>query len=77
MSIKDTQISLRNIGEYLVKIALIAVFVFLWRVNAKQDTIVTNQKSIQKCWEKYGELSNKVSDMHHEIGMLKGRHYNE
>jgi hypothetical protein len=71
---KDTQISIKNIGEYLVKIALVAVFVFLWRVNAKQDTIVSNQKSIQKCWNKYGELDTRVDGLDHQIGMLKGRH---
>jgi hypothetical protein len=71
---KDTQISLRNVIEKIVYAAIIGMAIFLWKVNAKQDTIVTNQRSIQQIWQKYSEMDTRLDNMNHELGTLKGRH---
>ena len=71
---KDTQISVRNIIEKIVYIALIGLFVFLWNINKKDNDISDNKASIQKLWQKYGELDNRADVMNHDIGTLKGRH---
>ena len=71
---KDTQVSVRNIIEYLVKIALVAVFALLWNVNRKVDDISDNKASISKLWQKYGDIDTRLDELNHEVGMLKGRH---
>ena len=74
---KEATVSVRNIIEKLVYIAIVGMAVFLWKVNAKQDTIVANQQSIQKIWQKYGEIDTRLDKMNHELGTLKGRHISE
>ena len=71
---KETQISVRNIIEYIVKIALIAVIALLWNVNRKVDDISDNKVSIDKLWNKYSETDKRLDRMNHELGTLKGRH---
>ena len=70
----EIKLSIKNVIEYVVKIGLIAFFIFLWNINKKVNDISDNKASIQKLWQKYGELDNRADVMNHDIGTLKGRH---
>lgn len=74
MAKDEFKISVRNIVEWLVRIGIVALFVFLWNINKKVNTISDNKASIGKLWQVYGKMDTRIDGMDHQIGTLKGRH---
>ncbi len=74
MAKDELKISVRNVVEKLAYALIIALVIFMWRLNAKVNIIADNKESIGKLWQQYGRLDSRLDDMNHMIGELKGRH---
>jgi len=55
----------------LVIFAVMFLFGSVSKLNSKIDSVNQNEASIQKLWQKYGELNEKVSNNKIDIEVIK------
>ncbi len=71
--IKKEFVSIKGLIAKIIYAAIIALFVFSYRTNAKIETISSNAKSIEKLWAKYGELKEDIHELKVDIEVLKSK----